>query len=120
MKHQRGKNLDDGAVANIVGLIDGWSGKLTWDLLLAAVERHKHGRYTRQALNNHSRIAEAFRVRKKALAASGTNSGERKTNSSPEVQAALERIARLEAANERLNTENNRLLDQFVRWAYNA
>jgi hypothetical protein len=32
----------------------------------------------------------------------------------------MERIARLEAENRRLEFENNNLLEQFVRWAYNA
>jgi DNA-binding transcriptional MerR regulator len=40
--------------------------------------------------------------------------------SSPELQVVNERIARLEAENQRLRMENDRLLGQFVRWAYNA
>ena len=39
---------------------------------------------------------------------------------SPELQKALERIAHLEAENTRLASENERLLEQYVRWAYNA
>ena len=33
---------------------------------------------------------------------------------------ALDRIAKLEVENRRLVSENNRLLEQFTRWAYNA
>ncbi len=33
---------------------------------------------------------------------------------------AMQRIARLEAENERLKHENNSLLEQFVVWQYNA
>jgi hypothetical protein len=40
--------------------------------------------------------------------------------SSPELRVASERIARLEAENQRLAAENNALLEQFARWAYNA
>lgn len=116
---QRGKNLDDEAIAGIVGVLDGWSGKLTWGLFLASIARNKLGSYTRQALHGHTRIAEAFQQRKAALA-SAAGSRPRKTSDSPEVEAALQRIARLETEMARLSAENHRLLDQFVRWAYNA
>lgn len=119
MKYQRGKNLDDDSIARIVALLDGWSGKLTWELLLDSVERRLRARYTRQALNNHSRIADAFRHRKKTLAGSGS-ARRRRILSSPELAACLERIARLEAENQRLQDENDRFLAQFVRWAHNA
>ncbi|KAG1244027.1 hypothetical protein G6F65_022039 [Rhizopus arrhizus] len=38
----------------------------------------------------------------------------------PEMQVAMDRIARLEGELARLEAENARLLEQFVRWAYNA
>jgi len=43
-----------------------------------------------------------------------------KKAATPELQAAADRIARLEGENQRLRMENDRLLEQFVRWAYNA
>jgi len=119
-KHERAKNLDDKAIADIVSIIDGWSGKLTWDLLLEAVEKRLRQRYTRQTLNNHTRIAEAFRLRKKTLAEQALQPGRRRLDMSPELDAALQRIELLEAMNLRLTLENDRLLEQFVRWAYNA
>lgn len=125
MKHstkgRRGKNLADQDIAAIVGILDGWRGKLTWEMLLDAVQSRMLGSYTRQALNNHVRIAEAFRDRKLALAEElGKAPRKRLANLSPELQAALERIERLEAQNTRLQKENDRLLEQFARWAYNA
>jgi hypothetical protein len=36
------------------------------------------------------------------------------------VELTHQRNARLEAQNERLRRENSSLLEQFVRWAYNA
>lgn len=58
----------------------------------------------------------AFELRKNEL------SGGRdvKRVASPQLQLALERIARLDAENRRLEAENNNLLEQFARWAYNA
>ena len=117
MTRVREKNLDDTVVATIVEVLDGWSVRLTWEALIEAVERREGLRYTRQALHRHERIRLAFAVRKKAL--SGAEAQPREA-SSPDLQVALDRIARLEAENQRLVAENNALLEQFARWAYNA
>jgi hypothetical protein len=114
----RAKNLSAADVEIIVGILDGWSGKLTWDLLIQAIARRNRATYTRQALNNHERIKNAFALRKSALA--GKPSSGTKKVGPPELQAALERIARLEGENQRLQMENNRLLEKFATWAYNA
>lgn len=114
----RAKNLTDTDVERIVSLLDGWTGKLTWELLINAVTRHIKATYTRQALNNHPRIKDAFALRKEKL--SGQPAIERKKAESPELQAALERLARLEGENQRIKMENDRLLEKFATWAYNA
>lgn len=117
MKHRRAKNLDDAGIKEIVEILDGWSEKLTWDLLIAAINFRTHNEYTRQTLYKHERIRNAFELRKNDI----TN-GETATRKvrSPELQKALERIARLEVESKRLESENSQLLEQFVRWAYNA
>ena len=117
MAQKRGKNLGDDDIKQIVEILDGWSGKLTWELLIDAVELRMHCRYTRQTLHKHERIYNAFELRKKGLA---DGDGSVRTVHSPELQKALERIARLEVENKRLESENERLLEQFARWAYNA
>jgi hypothetical protein len=114
----RAKNLDVSDIEQIVGIIDGWSGKLSWSLLIDAIERRKHSRYTRQALHNHERIRAAFALRKQAL--SDEPQDNEVSPHTPEMQAAIARISRLEAENKRLKYENDRLLEQFVVWAYNA
>ena len=112
----RGKNLDDTDVEDIVRVLDGWSGKLSWELLIKAVESRKFVRYTRQTLHKHERIARAFTARKQGIAQGG---GDPNVDL-PELRMALERAARLESENERLSRENRLLLEQFARWAYNA
>ncbi|WDH22099.1 hypothetical protein [Pseudomonas chlororaphis] len=112
----RSRNLTTGAIEQIVSILDGWSGKLTWDLLIQSVARRLRGTYTRQALHKHERIKRAFILRKQILS---TSVGTRKVIS-PELQVAKDRIARLKGENGRLQMENDRLLEQFVRWAYNA
>jgi hypothetical protein len=118
MTQKRARNLSPKDVADIVGTLDGWTGKLSWESLIDAVERRKHARYTRQALYRHEQVRLAFTSRKKAL--SGQQSEDDPGEQSPELRAALERKARLEAENARLRAENDSLLEQFARWAYNA
>lgn len=117
MAQKRSKNLGDAEIKQIVEILDGWSGKLSWELLIDAIELRMFNRYTRQALFQHERIRHAFNLQK-------SNSAKGKTCArkvrSLELQVALERIAKLEAENQRLESENNQLLEQFARWAYNA
>ncbi len=113
-QRNRARNLDDKAIEQIVEILDGWSSpKLTWELLIEQILLHLRASYTRQTLHNHTRIKEAFAARKKELA--GRDPMELKALT-PEYQ----RIARLEAENERLKRENNNLLEQFNRWVYNG
>ena len=85
------------------------------NLLIDAVYKCLHCKYTRQTLHKHKRIKIAFEVRKKNL-----QTGEPRVRGSIELQKALERISRLEAENQRISAENDRLLEQFARWAFNA
>lgn len=117
MTQRRAKNLDDAGIKEIVEILDGWSEKLTWDLLIDAINFRTHNEYTRQTLHKHERIRNAFDLRKIALADGDTTV---RSVRSPELQKALERIARLEVETKRMESENTQLLEQFVRWAYNA
>jgi hypothetical protein len=115
MKTKRSRNLGDQDVQTIVGIVDGWSGPLTWNLLIDSVYARLHCKYTRQALHKHDRIRIAFEVRKKNL-----QTREPQVRGSAQFQKALERISHLEAENQRLQAEIERLLEQFARWAFNA
>lgn len=117
MSTKRSKNLDDQAIEEIVKIIDGWTGKLTWELLIKAILIRMYQEYRRQALYNHVRIRDAFALKKKMLRNGKEVASD---NVSPEVQALLQKIARLESENARLESENNNLLMQFATWAHNA
>lgn len=119
MAKSRAKNLDDKSIELIVGVLDGWSGKLTWGMLVDEVEKRTRARYTRQALDKHARIKAAYQLTKERLSAVPRSDRKYKL-SAPEVEALTERYKRLEAENRRLKAENERLLEQFVTWAYNA
>lgn len=114
---RRGKNLTDDAIEQIVRLLDGWEGKLTWEALIDVIVTRLHCKYTRQALHKHERIRAAYVLRKESLGGQKEAAGSR--GSGP-IADAVARIARLEAENQRLEAENQRLLEQFVVWAYNA
>lgn len=121
MNQRRAKNLDDHAVEAVVRILDGWTGKLTWELFSEAIYKRTSEQYTRQALHNHARIADAFQLRKRLLAEAAYGKPRpRKKDPLAELDAALQQLDLLKGENERLKDENNRLLAQFVRWAYNA
>jgi hypothetical protein len=115
MKTKRSRNLGEQDIQTIVGVLDGWSGPLSWNLLIDVVYARLHCMYTRQALHKHARIRIAFEVRKKNL-----QTGEPQVRGSAQLQKALERISRLEAENQRIRAENERFLEQFAVWAFNA
>lgn len=119
MSKRRARNLNDETIALIVGLLDGWSVKLSWDLLIDAIEKRLGVRYTRQALDKHARIKSAYQVAKTRLGKE-YGSERRQRLSDVEVGAITERLKRLEAENARLKLENESLLEQFVTWSYNA
>ncbi|SMD14967.1 hypothetical protein SAMN02746065_1616 [Desulfocicer vacuolatum DSM 3385] len=112
-------HLSDNDIETIVKIIDGWSRseKLTWDNLILAAQMRLLRKYSRQALSRHDRIKKAYSLKKQFLSTGSDSKSEFK---SVELQKAMERIDRLKAENERLKDENNSLLEQFARWAYNA
>lgn len=118
---KRAPNLDTAAIETVLGLLDGWNGKLSWGLLIEAIAARLRATYTRQALGQHQRITDAFKLAKERL--SGRQASERdspQTLGPIEANALMERLQRVEAENARLLHEKERLVEQFVTWAYNA
>ena len=115
--NQRSKNINDEITLKILNILDGWTDKLTWALLIEKIEKRIFQKYTRQALNAHERIKKAFELRKGRIP--HVKSGSKKLFS-PEAIIESERNAVLRAKNERLEAENERLRETFNKWAYNA
>ena len=116
----RAPNLSAADIETVVGVLDGWTGKLTWERLIAVLEAKLRATYTRQALSNHARIADAFDQRKKLVRDDSSSKKPVPKDTSPEMYAAIQRLDLLEGESERLNAENERLLIQFAVWLYNA
>ncbi|AWJ86265.1 MULTISPECIES: hypothetical protein [Alphaproteobacteria] len=112
------RHLTEANVRAICEMIDGWdrSTPLTWNNVVAAVEGLLGHKYSRQALEARERIKGAYRTRLNVL----KNLPERAPKGSVELMAAQARIDKFRAENARLEAENERLLQQFVRWLYNA
>ncbi|WP_250508122.1 hypothetical protein [Caballeronia sp. GAFFF3] len=113
---RRSPNLTPQRIEFVTEVIRGWEGRLTWPALIEAVEKEMHCRYTRQALFNQELIRVAYETyRANNTAPTG---GGRPVSAA--LRAALDRVTRLELELAEVKTRENLLLEQFVRWAYNA
>ncbi len=112
-----GKHLTEQDIEDVVRLLDGWTGKLTWPELCKACKPVIGTSPTRQTLMKFTRVARAFRLRKGLrLRADEPLAG----TASHSVAIYGKRLLRLQHENERLTKENQQLLNQFVVWQYNA
>lgn len=118
MKKARAPDMTPKLIQVVLETLDGWKGKLTWDLLLAAVEKATGITYSRFTLAEYPEVANAFSLKKEALR--GVRKSEPATPRDERVRAALEQVTRLQATVERLRQENMLLKEQFVTWALNA
>ena len=107
--------MTDLMINQSVLMLDGWAGKLTWDLYLEALSVDIGHRYTKAAMLRHDRIKDAWDHAKERCR--GVDEG---STQPPEIALMNSRNRELEERVERLTRENNRLLEQFVRWAHNA
>lgn len=119
MVKRRAKNIDDGTIQQIIGLLDGWAAKLSWDLLVDEIVKRLGIRYTRQALDKHARIKIAYQSAKQRVSKTPRPDDHKKL-ACQELGPIMERLERLAGENARLRAENGHLLEQFVTWAYNA
>jgi len=118
MKKTRAPDLTPERIQVVLEMLDGWKGKLTWDLLITAVEKVTGIAYSRFTFSEYPEIANAFALKKEALR--GTWKGELAVPRDARVRAALEQVDRLQATVDRLKQENTLLKEQFVTWAHNA
>ena len=112
---RRSPNLTPEKIAMIVEVIRSWDGRLTWPGLVKEVFEKTGATYTRQALYKHESIRIAYEAHQ--------NKGSTSDAGRPvpaALQASTERVRRLEVENAELRKREALLMEQFVRWAYNA
>ncbi len=112
---KRASNITPELRQRIIQLIESFSGEISWNLLIAKVEKETGERYTEQGLRRHEQIAESYRVKKVLLAKQRELGGNKKYR-----EATAKRLLELEAENAVLRAQNNRLQEKFVLWAHNA
>lgn len=118
MKKTRAPDLTEERLQTVLDTLDGWRGKLTWALLIDAVEKITGITYSRFTFAEYPQIANAFSLKKDVLR--GTWKSERSEPKDERVRAALQQVERYKAKVQRLEQENQLLLEQFVTWAHNA
>lgn len=111
--------LTDADIEKAVRLLDGWSGKLTWNRYLAVLETEVGHLYTKPGMRKHARIVNAWDMAQKRLSEGARSVGAR-SNGDAAIAHARQTIASLRAENERLKQENRDLLERFLYWSYNA
>jgi hypothetical protein len=110
------KHLSQVDVGAIVDIIRGWpTEKLTWKEICEAAAKVIDKTPTRQTLNAHQAIKDAYAAKKSGLKVHGT-----RTAMPSSLAVAAQRIARLQTENDELRKKNSALLEQFVKWQYNA
>ena len=110
------KHLTKVDVKAIINIIHGWTEeKLTWEGICQSASEVVGKKPTRQSLNSYTLIKEAYEVKKSGLKLHGPRTA---TPSSLNVAAA--RIAKQQSEIDILKAKNSALLEQFVKWQYNA
>lgn len=118
MKKIRAPDLTTERIAVVLEILDTWKGKLTWELLLDAVQEITGHRYSRFTFAEYPEVANAFSFKKDSLR--GNFLRERAEPRDERVRAALAQVERYKAKSDRLDAENQLLIEQFVTWATNA
>lgn len=117
-------HLSDKDIETAVKLLDGWQDKLTWSSFLETFRQATGKSISRQGVHkNHPRIVAAYNEgrnrHRSARQSQRTLSRITKTGDAVATLMA-EKIERLKNENKTLKRENHALLEQFLRWQYNA
>lgn len=117
--------IKDEDAQKIKAIIDGWplSEKITWEGVIKEITSRMYGKsWTRQALHKQLDIFDAYKIKKEAqrIYKSALPSPKLINMVSPELQVALQSIARIESENSRLKQENARYKEMFILWSSNA
>ncbi|MCU1788578.1 hypothetical protein CUU54_06855 [Pectobacterium polaris] len=109
------KHLTSADITIIKKILHVWKGKLTWEALCIEVAPSIGKKPTRQSLNMHEDIVEAYLMKKKTIQTS------RIVLKKPaSLKIAAQRIRNIENSMAILERQNNLYKEQFTLWQYNA
>lgn len=117
------KHLTDKDINDVCELLDDWpvDSKLTWDRLVDAVAHDYRLSTTRQTLQKQVRIKQAFTEVKTLISGNAPKAVASRTRHLPSsLKAAADQLEKRERTIARLEAENNKFLEQFQTWLYNA
>ncbi|MGO7297129.1 hypothetical protein ACC718_09950 [Rhizobium ruizarguesonis] len=103
----------------VVGMLAGWKGRLTWELVVQRVEAILGRTFTRQGLDKNETISIAFGQAKDRRRKQSKKEVE-ESDRPPELAAAERRVEVLRAEIAVLKAEQERFLEKFATWLYNA
>lgn len=110
------KHMKQADIDAIVDIIRGWpNDRISWEGICEASANIIGRTPTRQTLNAHAKIKDAYAAKKSGLKVHGP-----RTAMPSSLSVAAQRIARLQTENDELRLKNDALLDQFAKWQYNA
>lgn len=110
------KHLKPADVAAIVDIIRGWHDeKMTWEAICDSAVPIVGSKPTRQTLNAHESIKQAYIAKKTGLQVHLP-----RTATPSSLAVAAKRIAHQQSVIDELKSVNAALLEQFVKWQYNA
>jgi hypothetical protein len=108
-------------IERAVSLLAGWAGELTWnDFSTILGSRLESGHvYSKVALSKHEKITTAFRNAKARLKKEAGDVGEESYGRSA-VAVLRRKLDQTNAELKRANELNQELIEQFIRWQFNA
>jgi hypothetical protein len=113
------RHLSDADISLAVRLLDGWTGKLTWERYRVLLATELDGAlYTKAGLRKQPRILNAWEATKRRL--KGSMEAGVPSNGDAAIAQLQKRVQRLLNTIARLEQENQDLLVRFERWSHNA
>jgi hypothetical protein len=110
------KHLKPADITAIVDIIRGWPDeKLTWERICDSANQILGSTPTRQTLNAQTSIKQAYVAKKSGLQVHAP-----RTATPSSLSVAAQRIAHQQSVIDELKSTNAALLEQFVKWQYNA
>ena len=116
MAKSRAPVISDDVTEVVLEILKAWSGKLTWNLLIAAIKKGIGFIYTRQALSKHETIVKEFNLRKRTL----KSEAGRPVSEDSRFEDLQRQIDRLKAEKEQLDVECNNYRAMYFVWVHNA